>query len=162
MKKTSSSYSLDTVFVMTLFLIFALTVLSVLMSGANVYKNTVKTMNERYQSRTCISYISAKVRHSNPGSVYITDFDGVKTLALSETANDSEYLTYIYYYDGYVKELYFEKGLDFTPSDGQDILKMNNLSFADEGKMIKVECTDTDNEVTSVLISNTAGGDALA
>ena len=51
--KKRTSYTVDTVFVLVLFAVFAITVLFVLIAGAGVYKNTQALMKERYEERTC-------------------------------------------------------------------------------------------------------------
>ncbi|NCC86800.1 MAG: DUF4860 domain-containing protein [Clostridia bacterium] len=156
--KKSHSYSVDTVFVLVLFCAFAATILFVLMSGANVYKDTAKIMQERYEERTCLSYISAKIKHyDNEDSVYLTDFNGVTALAMDEEINGSNYNTLIYYYDGHVKELFCEKGANLSAQSGTDIIDVKNLQFAkfdEDLGLIKIKCTGKSGG-SSILIIGT-------
>ncbi len=154
--KKERSYSVDTVFVLVLFCVFAATILFVLMSGANVYKETARIMQERYEERTCLSYISQKVRHcDSDNAVYITEFDGTPALALEDEINNKEYNTLIYFYDGHVKELFCEKGAAFSKESGTDIIEAKNLQFANVDKdsgLIKIKCTGTNGDSSTIII----------
>lgn len=52
---------------------------------------------------------------------------GENVLALSEMVDDVQYTTLIYYADGYMRELYFEDGLQFQPEDGEKIIAVQDL-----------------------------------
>ncbi|NLL63704.1 MAG: DUF4860 domain-containing protein [Ruminococcaceae bacterium] len=159
--KKRTAYTVDTIFVLVLFVIFAITVLFVLVSGAGVYKDTQAVMQERFEERTCISYINSKVNHYDAtGKVYITEFAGVSALALEETVSNIDFVTYIYCYDGHVKELLFEKGLEFNPSAGQDIIDAKSLSFELEGNLIRVECVGTTGKSAYVFLNIASGTEA--
>ena len=154
--KKNRSYSVDTVFVLVLFCVFAFTILFVLMSGANVYKDTAKIMQERYEERTCISYISAKIRHyDNENSVYLTDFNGVTALAMDEEINGTYYNTLIYFYNGSVKELFCEKKASFPIDSGTNIINVDDLQFAkvdaDSG-LIKIKCKGKSGSTSTLII----------
>ena len=156
--KKRTSYTVDTIFVLVLFAVFATTVLFVLMSGAGVYKNTQMVMQERYEERTCLSYITAKVNHYDQNDcIYITEFEGIPSLAINENVEGTNFTTYIYCYDGYVKELMFQSGLEFDPSAGENIIEAKSLVFEKEGNLITVKCTGTKGSSASVSL-NVAGG----
>ena len=154
--KKERSYSVDTVFVLVLFCVFAATILFVLMSGANVYKETASIMHERYEERTCLSYISAKIKHyDSKDSVYLTDFNGTTALALDDEINGVKYNTLIYFYNGHVKELFCEKGAKFGIESGTDIIKAKNLQFAkvdEKSGLIKVKCTGETGGSSTIII----------
>ncbi|MEG0978760.1 MAG: DUF4860 domain-containing protein [Oscillospiraceae bacterium] len=154
--KKERSYSIDTVFVLVLFCVFAATILFVLMSGANVYKDTAKIMQERYEQRTCLSYISAKIRHyDSENSVYLTDFNGTTALAMDEDINGEKYHTLIYFYDGYVKELFCEKDAKFLIESGANIIEVKNLQFAKVDKdsgLLKIKCSGNSGGTSTIII----------
>lgn len=154
--KNSRTYSVDTVFVLVLFCVFAATILFVLMSGANVYKDTATLMQARYEERTCLSYISAKIKHyDDEGSVYLTDFNGTPALALEEEIDGAEYNTLIYFYDGHVKELFCEKNAEFSIDSGIDIIEAQDLRLAmvdKESGLIKIKCTGKSGGSSTMII----------
>ena len=49
--------------------------------------------------------------------------------ALSETVNDTIYTTYIYCYDGYLREITVSDGTTVLPGDGQKIIETNALAI---------------------------------
>ena len=46
-------------------LVFAFALLAVLLGGANVYDRLTARDNESYDSRTCVQYLTTKVRQSD-------------------------------------------------------------------------------------------------
>ena len=120
----------DTVFVLIIFSIFAISVLMVLMLGASIYKNMTDISRDGQEDRMVLSYIWTKVKNNDDaGSVYVGDFDGIPALCFDQIYGETLYQTSIYHYDGWVYELFREKGLDLYPEDGENILKIGALTF---------------------------------
>ncbi|MBQ1895697.1 MAG: DUF4860 domain-containing protein [Clostridia bacterium] len=157
------SMTVDSLFTLVLFAVFAVTVLFVLMSGAGVYKDTQTVMTERYQERTCLSYITAKVNHyDESGRVYIAEVDGIKALAVDEQMGGLDYTTYIYCTDGEVREIMVEKGQPFKPADGLLIVEAEKLEFVQKDNLLKVICTGESGKTAFVTlhVASGMGGDA--
>ncbi len=148
-------HTIDRVFALTLFCAFAAAVLLVLIIGAGVYKNTVRSMENRYTERTCLSYVASKVQHYDAsGGVYLQQFGDGQALALEERLGGSDFVTFIYTYNGYVMELFTEKGLQLMPEDGEIIIENSGLRFEKkEDNLIKVTCTGEGGRDISMYIS---------
>ena len=102
----SNNRKMDTVFVAALFVLFAITACLLILIGARQYRATAKAMNANYEVRTASSYLTEKVRQNDcSAGISIVDFAGGNALALTNDVN-SNYTTYIYYYDGYLRELF--------------------------------------------------------
>jgi hypothetical protein len=123
-------HTVDAVFALILFCAFALSMLMVLMTGAGAYKNIRDAVRNHYSEDTCVSYIAMKLRHYDgaDNSVTLGDVGGVPALLLSETMDGDEYVTAIYFYDGYVRELFAEAGYDQRPEDGFEIVEASSLT----------------------------------
>lgn len=121
-------HSFDTVITLALFGLFAVCLLVVLMLGAKSYKSVVTSMQESYEERTCLQYIATKIKHYS-GSDYIevVEFGDSSALALHENIGGSDYITYIYLYDGEVKELFCEKDTELHPEAGFSIMEMQEF-----------------------------------
>lgn len=147
----------DKAFVLTLFCAFAASVLLVLIIGAGVYKNTVKSSEERFSERTCLSYVASKVRHYDAsGGIHIQQFGDGNALALEETYVGSSFVTLIYTYNDNVMELFMEKGpnLQLAPEDGEVVIEDAELDFEQSAdNLIKVSCTDDNGRSDSMYIS---------
>ena len=164
MKAGKASHTIDIAFALALFCAFSASVLLVLMAGVKVYRDTVDIIESRYQERTCIAYISAKIRHYNSeGSIHIESFGDGDALVLSEEIDGTEYQTIIYMYNGHVTELFCEKELSFAPSDGIEIIPIKDIAFEQtDNNLIYIQCTGQDNKTAetyiSILNSETEGG----
>ena len=113
MKRSSQRHSIENVFVLVLFAIFAMTIVAVLALGANQYKSLVERDNNAYNKRIITSYVSAQIRgYDRADAVKVGGFaspdvdDEVNTLHLLETIDGIRYDLKIYYYQGKVYELF--------------------------------------------------------
>ena len=121
----------DTVFVLMIFCVFAVSVLLVLILSGSAYGNMTEISGEGRNERIVLSYIRTRVRNTDSaGSVYIREINGLSALSLEEVLFDRTFITYIYLYNGWVRELFHEKGLDdFAPEDGVPIIRAGSLDF---------------------------------
>jgi hypothetical protein len=147
MKRTHSNHTkIDTVFIACLFVLFALTASFLVLLEASQYRTTVDSMNRNYEVRTVSSYLAQKVhQHDTAAGVAVTDLDGVCALALSEDMQDARYTTYIYYYDGALRELLVGTDASYALGAGQSIVTLCAFSVEEvrEG-LLYVTFTDSE------------------
>ena len=62
-KIQTENHTINTIFVLVLFCVFAVAVLLVLLAGTGAYQDIADRMERQYEERTCLSYLDAKVRH---------------------------------------------------------------------------------------------------
>ena len=130
MNKTVQKRNIDTVFVLIIFSVFAISVLLVLMLGASVYRNINETSRDGADEKTALSYIWTKTKNfDNSGGVSVGVFNGVPALFISETLGGVEYQTVIYHYDGWLCELFSEASLEFSLADGVRVIQVDEISF---------------------------------
>lgn len=153
-KLEQKSHTIDIVFVLALFCAFAATVLSVLLAGISAYQSIANNMSVQYNERTCLTYVDAKLRHYDErGMVSLRQFAGHDALALSEQVADVRYTTLIYYADGYVRELYFEDGLQFQPEDGEKIVAVQDLQITQMNEdLLRLVCVSADGRQEQLLV----------
>ena len=81
----------------------------------------------------------------------------VKALAISDYVESTEYITYLYYYDGYLRELHTAADNDLGSSilsAGQKITKLNSVSFTtDDNGLIKAVLVYNDNTDATLLLN---------
>lgn len=134
MIKTNQGKRIDTVFVLIIFCVFAISVLMVLILGAGIYRNMTGISREGRDERTVLSYIWTKVKSNDKAEcVYIGDFHGLSALCFDEVFDEITYRTVVYHYDGWVYELAYETSLDFMPENGERIMEIQYLSFENLG-----------------------------
>lgn len=157
--KEKATHIVDVIFVLALFGLFALSSLFIITAGAEIYKNTVNNMQENYKLRTSSSYLSEKVRQGE--RVELTEVAGQNVILITETTDDSDYYTYLYFMDGKLKELYISPNATFSDSmlkAGQTIMELDDLQFekAPNG-IIKANIRYNDGSNTTILLNSYSG-----
>ena len=130
MFKEQKKHTVDVLFVITLFAVFAISVVVLTGIGARVYQNIVDEMQDNYSSRTSFSYIYNKIhQNDSEGNISIGSYGGTDALIISEEIDNITYCTYLYCYDGSLKELFTRADQSFDPSYGTDILPLDAFSL---------------------------------
>jgi len=125
-----SAHAADFLFVTALFAVFALTAVLVLLMGARVYKSALSNMDTNYTARTSLTYVAEKIRQNDSGGeIAVRELDGLAALTLPAVYNNEEYVTYIYEYDGALRELFVRADSAFSPDAGASILETDNFSI---------------------------------
>ena len=157
----NSSRKIDTVFIVSLFVMFAITAILLILIGARQYRFTADSMNRNYEILTASSYLTEKVHQSDTiTGVSVVDFSVGSALALTDRQNNQTYITYIYYYDGVLKELFVKEDAAFTPSAGQTIVQLHGfIPEVVHTGLIRITFTDTQNKEHSIYLDiNAASG----
>lgn len=116
-----------------LFLVLAASSLFLVLLAANVYQKNVAWEEKNYESRTCLSYVTEKIRQNDEkGGVEIGTFDGVPSIILRQNFGEQAYVTYLYCYDGMLRELFVQEGVSASVTDGQEILQVNDFQFSEQ------------------------------
>lgn len=121
---------------LTVFAVFAVCVLLVLLSGAKVYRGLVQRGEESFAARTAARYVTMRVRQA--GTVAVGDFEGCDALVIPEQIDGATYLTRVYFYDGYIRELYCAENAALSPADGEKILPAGSLHVELEESLLTV------------------------
>lgn len=120
----NNRHAIDTFFILALLALFSITSFFVIMIGARQYHSIANQMTENYETRTASSYLIEKFHQNDAnGSVIITDVDGIPAVALTQTIREQNYTTFIYAYDGYLREVTVSQGTTITPASGQKIVE---------------------------------------
>ena len=156
MKRRLTEYHFDGLIALTLFGVFAVCVLIVLLTGANAYRRLVVRGDEVIDRNACVQYISTRVRQAaNPKEVAIEDFGEGNALVLPDK---NGYGTRVYYYDGYIMELYADTSLSLHPRDGERIMESQGVEMALDDGLLSVTAIDSEGESTSMVLSLQAEG----
>ncbi len=128
-----SSSKINDIFPILLFLVFTLAALGVVLSSVKIYQQILRHSEKSYDTETAVSYLTEKFRsHDENGGITVGTFKGHDAVILRNVAKDVPYVTCIYAYDGYLRELYTEESaLDgCSEADGTAILEMQGFSPA--------------------------------
>lgn len=135
-------HTADMAFVLVLFFLFALTVFSLSAVSGGVYARTTDAMQENYQLRTALGYLSNKVRQC-PGTPYCAVQGDTDTLCLilpEETAGQS-YQTLIYLSDGWLCEKLTTASDTVALAGGMPIVEAAAFAPAVENDLLRISIT---------------------
>lgn len=110
--------------------VFALCILLVLLTGADLYRGLVESGEESYLRRTALQYLTTRVRQAE--SVEIGSFDGCDALILEEEGA----LTRVYCYDGWLRELYTVPEATASAGAGEKLLEAESLTLKREENLL--------------------------
>ena len=155
-KRSKRIYNLCMNIVTAIFLVCAIALVAV---GVMEYKNIAVSNVENYKLRTSISYVATKVRQNDSeGSVELKDRDGTEMLLLYEEYDGTVYETAIYWYNGCLREYYHEKGTEFEPENGFEVVQVSAFDFKRENNgLLSVTATDVDGKQESMYIAVNSG-----
>ncbi|MCL1792911.1 MAG: DUF4860 domain-containing protein [Oscillospiraceae bacterium] len=158
-KSNVSGFTLIPVlFVLTLFLLLSALSVSVIMAGSAVHEKISADMDANYERRVTFSYFATKIRQNDKtGIISVEKKHGVDMIAIKESESET---TYIYYFDGYVRELFVDDDTAFELDWGEGIIQAGGFDFDfDENKNeIKMSLTDQSGEVQSTKVYLRSGG----
>ncbi len=148
-------HMIEAIFPITLFFIFALSALIVLVLAAHVYQTTTQNSSANHTSQIALSYVSEKIHQTDvDGQVTIEHIEGEDALVITQMFDQSLYKTYIYMWNGELKELFVRQDTSFRLADGTTILKIKDFSMTKlNNKLYQFTCTDTNDYVASIKIA---------
>ena len=116
--------------------VFAICILLVLLTGADLYQGLVEDGEEAYLRRTALQYLTTRVRQAE--TVTIGDLEGCESLVLEETIEGETYTTWVYCYEGWLRELYAVPGAVLPPGAGETVLEAERFSLKQEENLLTV------------------------
>lgn len=109
--------------------------------GAEVYRSTVQNSADNAALRNAISYVTGKVRATDiQNAIEIAEGPEGAMLQLSETIDNVRYVTYIYGYQGSIRELFVAETTAFDPEAGETVAAAQYfLPAIDQSGLIRLE-----------------------
>jgi hypothetical protein len=140
MKSTHSLQRLLPVLVLALFLLLA--GLTVVRSAAAYQK--ILGRSDRLDRAMALTYIAEKARQIDaPGALRLGRIGDCQALVITQ-GEAVLYDTYIYCYEGSLRELMIKRELTPAPDMGRSLLPMETLELALEDGLLRIRCADAD------------------
>lgn len=153
-----SHSGLRTAAVFALGALFAVLSVGLTLLSSGVYRSTAADGAANSAQRTALSYLVNQTRRADEdGCIDLGSFGGVPALRLSEHLDGATYYTYLYCYDGQLRELYTEAGTGLGPADGQAVLPAQALDVQAEDGAIRFTVTTADGAVHTAALSPRTG-----
>lgn len=152
---SSNKGMLGTVFVLLLFLLFAVAAMLLALFGAKIYEDTTADMEENSQIRSSLLYVANKLHAGDTAAgCGLTEIDGLPVLCIGEEHEGDFYVTCIYYYGGALREQFLLYSLPFDPAYGEEIVALSDFRMepvAANKLKITAECGDKERSLTVSL-----------
>lgn len=159
MKQKSNRHIIDVLFVIGLFSIFALSAVFLITIGADIYRKTVTHMDENFNTRTSLAYLTEKLRQADhENRISLGSLEGHPSLILRSESGGTAYRTYIYEADGNLQELMMREDLTLSASAGQSILEVEDFSITLINSHLLKCSIRTDEESYAFYLSVHSGG----
>ena len=163
MNKRGIKHHMDGLLVLLLLGVFAACILSVLLTGAQVYSRLTQRDQAAYNRRTCVQYLATKVRQAERGGlVSVSDFGDTQALVLAEEIDGAAYLTRIYCYEGWLWELFSADEAGFAPEDGEKLLPARDLELTLADGLLTAVFTDSQGQALTLTLALRGGEGAAA
>lgn len=152
MRRKPTIQHIESLTALLLFGVFAVSVLLVLLMGASTYTRLTQRSEDSYNSRTVTHYLAERVRQSDVyDAIRIgklgedSDLAEGDAIFFEETINGTQYVTCVYRHQGYLREIFAEKGMDFSMADGEEILPITGLTFSwnEDRSQLVIAVTDS-------------------
>lgn len=153
--RTKQKHMIDLIFPVSLFLVFALCALTVLLLAARIYRSSTENAAQNNTSRTGLSYIREKIRQNdNGGSIRIGELNGTEALIIEQQYEDTAYQTCIYCSGNFLCELFIKEGVEADLSAGTRLLEVESFSMeALSDNLFQFDCTAQNGRTERILVS---------
>ena len=154
-------HMIDIVFILSLFCVFAVLALFVVVQGADVYRGISADMDRNYQARTSVAYLTEKIRQNDvPGGVVIKNAGDGDALVLVKNMDGERYETWIYTEGGSLREQTIAEGTELSAEAGQPVLDAGELKIEKLGDhLLQISVKNLSGErFDSVVAMKSAGG----
>ncbi len=137
MKRQTKSNRFPDLLALVLLGLLAVSVLCVLLTGADAYRRLNALGQDAYERRTAVQYLNTKVRQS-PGAhaVSVQPFGQGDALVIRRQVEGTDYLERIYCWDGWLMELFCAADSGLAPQDGEKLLPAHSLTLEQEGALV--------------------------
>lgn len=154
MKTARTQHSIDSLFSILLFGVYVVFLLLMIVFCAKAYESAAAGEAENNNLHTAAAYVTAKFRtHDTEGDIYSGQVAELPALCMTDTVNDRKYVTYIYLYDGSLKELFVSEETPAMPQMGTTIATLASFDVQSLSEnFFRIFLTDENGHSRSVLL----------
>jgi len=143
------------VFTMLVLLLFSVCSLLLILIGYHVYRKIDDNMDENSRIRSSFYYLSNRIRSDlTEDSAELLEANGIQMLSLDQSSGDMELYSYVYFYDGAVREQLVTDPSEFDPAYGEVILDAGGFTMVLLGNgLLELTVETRENEAVIMKIS---------
>lgn len=156
MRTTRNTHPAETLAALLTLTLLALCLLAVLLAGAGTCRRLTERGRASGDSRTAAQYLATRVRQADAaGTVSLEPFGTGNALVLEEAGCR----TWVYCYDGWLRELFTAEDAAVAPEDGERLLEAESLTFSWQEGCLTADITAGGTPET-VILGLRSGGEA--
>lgn len=145
MDEANRKQNIGGLLVLVVFAVFMVSVMLVLLTGADIVQGLSQRDQDGYNRRTAVQYVSTRVRQGDrAGMISVSAFGEGDALVLGQEIDGTLFHTKVYCYDGYLRELFTEADSDIHPEFGEKLLPVSGFSVRDDGECLYAELSFSD------------------
>lgn len=149
---------MKTALVIFLCAVFFFLAIGLTLFSSNVYHAVSVDSETCDTTRTALSYLVNRIRQSDAQSqITVTVFDTLPALQISQTIDDTAYITYFYCYNHALCELFIPANTDFTAADGIPLLALQAVDFQTMQGILTISVTADSGQTTAVSLAPRCG-----
>ena len=159
-RERTERHNVDVLAALLLLCAFAVCILSVVMAGTKTYRSLTVRDRAVFERTVRSLYVSTKISQAlhrgvvSVENIIVTDrtyhtADGDAAeeadrmlsdtcIRIDEEIGGVLYATRIYYYDGWIRELFSRADYRYSPQDGEKISEAASFSASEDGRILKV------------------------
>ena len=168
MEMKRDNHTIQFLFPIIVFFVFAISAVTVLLLASNSYAGTAESSAISHNARTTLSYVTEKIHQSDEvGAVYVQELDDMDVLVLDQEIDEQLYHTFIYPYDGSLHELFVSDSTLASAdalsssgmlSSGNTITQVNDFQVdVFKENLLLFHITDSDGNTSNAVISLQSG-----
>lgn len=139
-KSNQKTQQMGALFTLLLFLVFVLCALFTVLIGGKVYENISARMEQNDTGNVALQYIANKVRQGDAaGMVSVHEVEDIQVLELAQAVGEQRYVTWIYFLDGSIRELFAGEDSGLGLQDGLPVMECGGLKLEQDGRILKLE-----------------------
>ena len=141
------------VLVLLVFAAFMISILMVLLTGADVVQKLTERDQNSYDRRTAAQYIATRTRQADSaGMLSVRSFGDGDAMVFAESIDGTIYETLVYCYDGYLREMFVEARTEQAAEFGEKIVPLESFRIDDCNTYLQVELTFSDGQTETVIL----------
>lgn len=151
------------ILVLLVFAAFMVSVLLVLLTGADVVQKLTERDQDSYDRRTAARYLTTRTRQADyAGGISVRSFGGEDAIVYMEEIEGTCYETLVYCYDGYLREMFVEAGMEQAAEFGEKIIPMASFRVDDCESYLQaeLELMDGQREIVTIYLRSEREGEA--
>lgn len=145
------------------FALFAVSVLMILLTGADVVQKLTRRGQRSYDLRTAAQYVTTRVRQGDRAdAIEVRSLEEGEALVLTEEIDGGVYETLVYCHDGYLREMFCRKGLALDLTFGEKILPLSGFSASEQDGVLQVRLVMPDGEEETLVFLQRSGREMVS